>query len=195
MATPEQVQDVWAMCAVAYSQFLKDSPEDLARKLRLYEIMLADIPAEVLEAAAMQHIATGTFFPTIAELRTIAVLLMAPEPAPAIEEWGEVVREIARTGYTGSPKFQNPATARVVASMGWVNLCMSTNPAADRARFIEGFNAIVQRERQSLLTHPIVRQVAERLAAGRPSSVPYLPEVPDEPGSSGGVGLVPVLSL
>lgn len=165
MATPQDVQDVWAMLAVAYSQQLgKESAQDLTRKLRLYELMLQDLPGDVLEAAALQHIATGTWFPTIAELRKLAIDLMAPEAAPAIEEWGKVVRAIRAVGHTGTPVFDNPITDRVVKALGWRDLCMADDVGhvANRARFLDGYAAHMRRERDALYTHPAVQAVVDR---------------------------------
>ena len=122
----------------------------------LYERLLADLPDEALRTAALRHIATSKWFPTVAELRTAAAEIVNPSSAEqtAIEAWGDVVDTFSSGEcYAGenlikAPVFNNPLTARSVTALGgWVHLCHSDNEPADRARFIQVFEQLQARER------------------------------------------------
>lgn len=160
MATTEEVRRIWVALCSAYPCFGKgNSPEQLAQTLKVYERLLGDVPGEALEAAVLQYIAEEKFFPTVAELRTKAVSLFGPRFPSAMEAWGEVRQALSRYGRYQAPKFENPITAKVVQSMGWLSLCDSENEASDRARFIQAYEVLCQREREDALLLPGVRSL------------------------------------
>jgi hypothetical protein len=124
----------------------------------------------VLEAAALQCLASCRFFPTIAELRE-AVFAMLPQAnaLTAGEAWAEVMREIRRTGadqHHGPPQFSSPVVAETVASLGWRNLCLSENEVADRAHFMRVYDSLANRVQSQIRMLPQVRQVAAALTVG-----------------------------
>ena len=156
----------------------------------LYERLLADIPDELLETAVMDHIARSPFYPKVSELRQAAANIATGiyEIPPAAEAWGELARLIPAYGRDNQPEIENPITARVVAALGWRNLCISTNQVADRARFIEAYNEYKKRAADRCVTLPAVRQLAAkmRMPGLPPGSLPVEPEpIPLEPAQAG----------
>ena len=119
--------------------------------IEVYVQLLADIPGVVLEQAALEHISRSTFFPTIAELRSAAFdILEAANPTPTdYEAWSEVQAEIRRVGHCGQPQFTNLLAAQAVDQLGWRYLCLSENPVADRAHFVQAYQALAERQRHS----------------------------------------------
>lgn len=67
--------------------------------------------------------------PTVAEIRSRAEALykaaQGAESPDAGRGWGEVVREISRTGCYSKPKIKDPTAAEVVRRMGWKEICAS----------------------------------------------------------------------
>lgn len=145
-------------------------PRETATRERalLYCRLLADIPDDVLQAACLQVIASARFFPAIAELRE-AALAMTPEVdglPTAGEAWGEVLREIKRTGtdqWQGPPRFSHPLVDTAMRAMGWRNICLSEDGMADRAHFMRIYDALRQRESARARTLPEVRALTDKL--------------------------------
>jgi len=135
--------------------------------IEVYVQLLTDIPGPALEQAALDHISRSTFFPTIAELRSAAFsIIEAANPIPTdYEAWAEVQAEIRREGHCGQPKFTNPLAAQVVQQLGWRYLCLSENPVADRAHFVQAYQAMAERQRQSARRLEVVTKFIATLKA------------------------------
>jgi hypothetical protein len=139
--------------------------------VEIYVRLLADLPGEVLEQAALEHISLSTFFPAIAELRSAAFdILEAITPLPSdYEAWAEVQAEIRRVGHVGQPQFSHELTDKVVALLGWRYLCLSENPVADRSHFIQAYQALRNGKQQELRRLQVVGEFIVALkAAGKP---------------------------
>lgn len=166
MATSNEILALFRTLKANYSYALKNQmPEQISDLQILWCDLLKDLDIDVLKAAAIQHVATSKWFPTISELRDGAFDIMNPRQQTAMEAWGEVVRQIRNVGSWGKPKFEDPITGRLVSDIGWINLCHSEMLAADRARFIEAYDVIVKRERQETMELPMVIEVKRRLQA------------------------------
>lgn len=161
MATDTTIRQVLAVLAAEYpDHFNKLSEEQIAAKTALFVQALADLDDETLKTAALRHIGTSPFFPKVSELRAAAAAV-AFQPAPdPIEAWGQVLETMRRYGPYGIPcgeaegwgyrpvEFDDPITAHIVRQMGWRELCASEEPHTDRARFLDAYARIAQRERQ-----------------------------------------------
>jgi hypothetical protein len=136
--------------------------------IEVYVRLLADIPGMLLEQAALDHISRSTFFPAIAELRSAAFnIIEAVDPIPSgFEAWAEVQSEIRRVGHCGNPQFANPITAQVVELFGWRYLCLSENPVADRAHFVQAYHDLATHRRDAAHRLTIVTQFITGLQAG-----------------------------
>lgn len=163
MANEADVLRVLALLGASYPNFeLRDDTGEV------YCRLLADLPCEALEAAAIQHVAENRFFPTVAELREVAerIIGYGDRRPTALEAWGEVKENMVHSDYTRMPEFSNPITVRVLRSMGWwYNLCMSENGMADRAHFLKAYDELVKREREEGRLLPEVRQLAALMAS------------------------------
>jgi hypothetical protein len=105
--------------------------------------------------------AESEFFPTIAKLRNKAIALIAPARKDPMDAWGEVIREIQRTGFYRSPRFEDPLIAKAVDCLGWQYLCSSENTVADRAHFAKVYEQFVEREAQDAKLLPAARRLRE----------------------------------
>lgn len=136
----------------------------------MYMRLLSDIPADELQTIVDQAVATCKFLPTIAELRDMRHNLNTLDRLTYGEAWELVQKEIRRVGYLQKPKFADETTAKVVAQMGWLYLCMSTEPGNDLARFRDMYNALLSRQDTEQKLLPQAREYADRAAGMIPIS-------------------------
>ena len=171
--TPEFAQ-IWYMLGMAYPNFAKESgAEQMAQTGALYWELLHDLPLDNLKAAVLRHTSASKWFPTIAELREAAAALVQLPQRSGLDAWGDVVNAMADTryytGYTDGcheyPVFDDPITQSLVKSLGWVDLCRSENPIADRARFIDAYNVRANAARGEVSLPTLLRAGAQRQAA------------------------------
>lgn len=175
MAEEHEIESIFHLMLANYGYFQREKDAaELATLLDIWKQLLTDIGGDVLKASALQHISESKWFPSVAELREISVRILCPRRQGAVEAWGEVVRQFHIAGYYGTPEFTDPVTAEVVAQLGWRELCQSENQAADRARFIEGWNALAQREKADAIMLPQVRDVMLQLAESKRVPFPRL---------------------
>lgn len=174
MATREGVAQTLIVLSTAYPRF--QPPKETAQ---VYMSLLADIPDELLKAAAVHHATNSIFFPSVAELRSAAAELRARAlgiPSPE-EAWINVQRAIQRFGWYGEtipaeegggwrvPRcLTEQERAAVEGVGGWHTLCHSDNEQADRAHFLRIYGGLVDRERQAATMLPAVENVIARLA-------------------------------
>lgn len=145
--------------------------------VEVYVSMLHDIPLNVLNPSVQQCMAESEFLPTVAKVREKALVLCSPVAPEPMEAWGIVLREIARTGFYNSPKFDDPIITRAVDCIGWQTLCTSENAIADRAHFAKVYEGIVRQAENERRMIPEARQLQEqvkRMVIGR--SMPSLTE-------------------
>jgi hypothetical protein len=141
MASYETISKILMIAVAAYPRFdLK--PETV----RVYLSMLLDIPDEYLQGSVITHIARSPFFPTVADLRTIALEQMGSAKCQlsGMDAWREVEDQIRMVGHAGTPTFQNQVVERLVHAMGWQNLCRSENHISDRAHFLRAYEQACQ---------------------------------------------------
>ena len=131
--------------------------------LDIYVKMLSDVPDDVLAAAIQDQINKSEFFPTIASIRKSAasILIQADNIPDAMTAWGEVTKNL-NIGSVRCPVFSHPIIDHVVDCMGWYNLRVSENTVADRARFIESYNEILQRKINSYQTPDGVKRISAK---------------------------------
>jgi CDP-glycerol glycerophosphotransferase (TagB/SpsB family) len=174
---------VWNLLAIAYPNYCREqSAETLAQTLKLYWQLLADLPIEQLKSAALRHVATSKFFPSVAELRDAAATLALTPAQTAVEAWGEVLAAMGDVRYYiyddhyETPQFANPITNRLVRSMGWRDLCRSENAVADRARFTQAYEQLAARQRSEAALPETLQAGAHAPALSGPAApTPQLP--------------------
>lgn len=176
MATKQDVFKTLTFLAALYPRF-KLTPETG----NSYAVILADIPADRLQQAAVHLGSTNTFFPSAAELRHAVFDLteLAHGVPTAGQAWAETC-EMFSKGFSryrppADDDWSNPLVKDALRAIGgWRYLCESENLTADRARFIQAYQALVKRAQTETRMLPDVRESVERLASGE--DAPQLPE-------------------
>lgn len=162
MATEVEIIKALKVLAAAYPNF--ELPKET---VGIYCRMLVDLDYDTLRAATLQCVSVYKFFPTVAEIRSAVtdLRMMASGVPSASEAWGEVVFQFRETGSYSTPIFSHPIIGEVVSRFGWKNLCWSENQIADRARFIEAYNAqLVESRSRDRMLPEILEFVDRRLS-------------------------------
>ena len=141
------------------------------RVVRTWYAILGDLDADLLKAAVLQIASENRpFLPAPGEVRQCAFNLVDQQSGvpTAWDAWAEVTRRFGTHSDDRSlPDFSHPLIRQAVDAVGgWRVLCMSTNAVADRARFVQAYEAMAKRERTQSRMLPQVREVLE-LASGK----------------------------
>lgn len=156
MSTRKDVAEVVAKMSAAYPNW---NPNEFT--IQVYFEDLQDIDGELLKLAA-DYCRTEPgrkFAPSTGELRGAVADLQGRSnnvPLPG-EAWQEVITQITENGGDfGRPVWSHPLVEKTVRALGWVNLRMSENSMADRARFLEIYETYAERAKRDTVTLPQV---------------------------------------
>jgi len=110
-----------------------------------------DIPFEVAKAAIVRVCRSSNFFPSVAQVVEAAQDIDPRyEKLPtAAEAWEEVNKQIFDAGVYRAPSWSCELVQRAARAIGWVNLCMSENPEADRAHFMRIYESMRSKNHQN----------------------------------------------
>lgn len=149
-----------------------ETTEETNLAVETWQAILDDVPAE-LAAAAVRSLATSgrEFAPPVGVIRHEALQLVSRadgSAAPGVDEaWGEVQRAARTRGYAaGAPDWSHPAVGNAVESLGWRDICHSTNPEALRAHFFKVYGAAVDRGNRDRHIPNAVADLAQRVSIG-----------------------------
>lgn len=167
MATLDQIDFIMSILMASYPAFGENLPrEKLALTVEVYQRTLRDIDGDLLEAAAMQHITSSKWFPTVAELREAALCLAHFGESSAEEAWIEVKQAIKRVGYYGIPQWSDSRIERAVSAIGWRELCLTEidQEGVTRAHFMRIYDSLQRRQHMVDSMLPEIRAQIERTA-------------------------------
>lgn len=139
--------------------------------MRLWYRLLSDVDYKIAQAAAMAHICTEKFPPTIAEFREACAETTNGYERSWLDGWALVQKLISRYGYLRPHEAKealernDPIAARVVDNMGWQKLCESENAVADRANFRQVYEIYSARSKELSVLPEEVRGMIESVSA------------------------------
>lgn len=160
MSSEAELKAVWRMLSDAYPNN-KNQPGTAA----VYAMALADLPDDVLRAAALECVTTCKFFPTVAEIRAAAsTVSVGGHQRHALEAWADVKAAVTRYGRRWTPTFDDPLVSDCVRALGWVDFCNSEidEEMSWRARFCDIYEAMSRRQQTDFVRLPEVRVQAAR---------------------------------
>ena len=148
--TPQEVK-MLALVVLASSSYPSMQSKDPQPIVSAWSLMLADIPLEILQAAVLKVCRESEFFPSVSQIVAAAEELdPRNEKLPtAAEAWEEVEQQICAAGIYKSPVFSNDLVRRAARSIGWLQLCSSENPAADRAHFLRLYESMRSKRKEA----------------------------------------------
>lgn len=150
--------EVAKLVAVLIASFPSAKPSP--QTSQVYEDMLSDLEHGPTNAAIKRLISTARFMPTIGEIRGAVLEAQHGPQRPGGEAWGDVIAAVHKFGVYRTPVFDDPQVERAVKALGWTEICNSENQVADRARFIETYNALSTNIRRELVMPPDVRRIS-----------------------------------
>lgn len=134
---------------------------------------LVDVPYDLADRALRRLQATSSKMPSPADVRAAADELVRGVARPPAEAWGDVLKRIGSKGRNRPPgdgwDFADPLTRRAVDALGWLELCNSENVVADRARFLQVYENLVDADRVEAVTVSLPGAAAPRRVGGATS--------------------------
>ena len=148
--TPQEVK-MLALVVLASSSYPSMQSKDPQPIVSAWSLMLADIPLEILQAAVLKVCRESEFFPSVAQIVAAAEELdPRSEKLPtAAEAWEEVEQQICAAGIYKPPVFSSELVRRAARAIGWLQLCSSENPAADRAHFLRLYESMKNKRKEA----------------------------------------------
>lgn len=161
MTEPEVRKLLAVMTAALPREWSFLTREQQASTESIYVRMLADLPYPAANAAVEALLATATKMPTIAEVRAATLRVMHGDARPGGDAWGEIRR---LTSYRDEDVIAgiDLLALYVCDRMGWIRrrvlsrggadvrqwcVSLGENEAADRARFIELYEQLADKQR------------------------------------------------
>lgn len=158
---------MYAMAIRTYYPKEQILPNQQAMELWYRE--LQDIPYDVAEAALRQWVSTNKWSPSIAEIREMASTVQHGSIPDWGDGWEQVLLAIRKFGTYRIPEAMesfDPLTRQCVERLGFRNICMSENIAADRANFRMVYEQLATRkakeQQMSLPLKEIVLQLQQK---------------------------------
>lgn len=175
MATLKEINHIMGVMVHAYPRY-----ELSEETIKLYARLMADIPVDVLEAAAQQIMVEQTFFPTAAEWRNKAIEIMGGTRGipSAIEAYSEItharVDHQETTGEqdenglwiirTVSHQWTHPLVKQAAELIGWPSTFPTDNPMADRSQLFKVYESLLNQALSDVRILPGVRLVMDKYA-------------------------------
>ena len=144
---PTETAKILAICSVAFPQY-PVTKETVA----IYNDLLSDLEMVQVEKAVRDLLKTTDRWLSVAAIRRRVAengKALAPTRAAA---WAEVRDACAKFGRQNRPQFSHPAITDVVQTIGWYDICMSTNQETLRSQFWKAYDDIVKEHDTAALT-------------------------------------------
>lgn len=170
--------------AIAYGERMKDTPETM----EVYFMVLEDLPTELVKAAALEYIASPKAFPpTPGEIRAKAIEVEKRiNRVPSADEAWREIHDAPADGIVKSHsvnqgenkdvypwvitmrpyEFSHPMVEMVARNLGWPERFWTSNLASDRARFMDTYNKVLERETRHATSLPQVKEYIEARGQG-----------------------------
>jgi hypothetical protein len=183
MANTEEITEVWTMLHANYTyharqlseQYGTEKAQDMLDKLLsgIWLPILADVPSEILRAAALQYVARGNiYFPQVGELREIAFDLMDTaegRDATPYDGWADVLRAMRNHSVYDKTAivWRDPIAENALSAIGGmrsVRFCNETGLPVLMSQFVKAYRTLQGRVRDGQRMLPEVKQLVERMS-------------------------------
>lgn len=130
---------------------------------------LQDIPYSVAEAGLRKWVSLNKWSPSIAEIREMVSEVKQGIPQDWGDGWEQVMKAIRKYGMYGAGEAMDsfdPITRQCVERLGFKNICLSENIAADRANFRMIYESLIERKKKdeqlALPLQNLIRQIQQK---------------------------------
>lgn len=142
---------MFAMAVRTYYPKENILPNQQAMELWFRE--LQDIPYQVAEAGLRKWVSTNKWSPSIAEIREMAATVQHGNIPDWGDGWEQVLKAIRHFGMYREAEAMaslDDITKQCVERLGFRNICLSENIAADRANFRMMYETTANRKKQDM---------------------------------------------
>ena len=139
-------------------------PNDKA--MELWFMQLQDIPFQVVEAGLQKWVCLNKWSPSISDIREMASSISNGELPDWSEAWEEVQKSIRRYGSYRADEAINslsPLAKQATMRIGFINICMSENPSADRANFRIIYEQLAERKKKDAQIGDPIKALIEQI--------------------------------
>ena len=143
-------------------------PDDYA--IELWYDALKDLDYQATRFAIKKWAETSRWSPSISDIRGMCATMVHGEFNTWEEEWQKVLLTIHRYGYSREQEAMetlSEVTRKIVTRLGYKNLCLSENPAVDRANFRDAYNSLVNKQKDREKMSQPIRQTLDASTAKR----------------------------
>lgn len=122
-----------------------------ADSVKIWYQMLQDIDYKVANIAIQKYMLTNKFPPTIADIRDLSATVQCGDIPDWGDGWEQVIRAIRMYGtYRIAEAMESfdDITRQCVERLGFRNICLSENIAADRANFRMMYETMAERKKK-----------------------------------------------
>ena len=164
------VVKIFIVLRTAYPNFYKEmKKEDLEATIDLWTEMFAHENPALVVAAVKNLINTFKWPPTIADVKDEMYKLTQTETETPVEMWNKIKAAMSRASYYANEEFEKlPEVAkRFVGSPNQLRewaLSVDYNDGVTKGQFFKQYEILKQREKDSKLMLPQVRDIAKQLA-------------------------------
>lgn len=143
----KETNETMAILRATYPKFYTEATATtLTAIVKVWQKVFENDDSALVLEAVIEYISTEKWAPTPADIKAIVTRKSTPElKSLASEGWQEVIEAIRHIGsyeMQAAMDYFSPITRKIVQSMGWLNICHSTNVMADRAHFIKLYNEL-----------------------------------------------------
>lgn len=137
--------------------------------MELWYRQLQDIPYKVAEVALNKWVAINKWSPTIADIREVASTVQMGDIPDWGDGWEQVLKAVSHFGMYEPQKAlasMDDITRQCVERIGFRNICLSENIAADRANFRTLYEQLAQRKKQNAQLPKALTQMISTMRVG-----------------------------
>ena len=156
MATEQTIK---AVVQLLYAAPLANKPDktEIPGTVKVFRLTLVDMDDDLLKAAVAQHIALSKWFPAVADIRQAAASLisLAGEVPDSYTAWRQIKQAIS----AGHTERVHPLALKAMSTLGGIQEFGRSDlndEASWRARFIQAYERIQQRQAESDMMLPAV---------------------------------------
>lgn len=153
-----QDQEIINLVTIAFASFPNMQEKDPEPVIKVWKMLLNDMPYQLAERALAKVLMTTKFFPTVADIRETAMAFATKELKPPDEAWLEVLEKVNR--YI-TPAYSSPEIHEAVRTVGYLNICDSENIGVERAHFLKIYEAIMKRKKDNFIDGRVTALLGE----------------------------------
>lgn len=113
--------------------------------IEVYVQLLEDLEPNEVKEAVKRLVMGSEFPPSVANIRMKVLELKDGLPLTKAEAWELVMNLVYRYGTYNRPEIEDFVTKQIVASIGWREICMSTNIDTVRAQFFRLYDELAEK--------------------------------------------------